>query len=193
MAGTVMLMVAPQRSGTRGDPPWAVRDLAGPLGVPGGHLGECIREGEGAVVGGRGVRARCRGVAGLQRREALRERDEAVALPQPTCSVSPSRSAAAVQGTNPAIAVALAAESRPRDAKAITKATTTLITSRLTLGRAAAQQVGESMTGHTNSVMSVAFSPDGQLLDTAKVDDTVRLWDPVTGQQVGEPLTCHTN
>ena len=32
------------------------------------------------------------------------------------------------------------------------------------------------LTGHTNYVMSVAWSPDGKTLATGSLDDTVRLW-----------------
>ncbi|MEU2346317.1 hypothetical protein ABZ745_31565 [Streptomyces sp. NPDC013082] len=53
-----------------------------------------------------------------------------------------------------------------------------------------------TLTGHTNSVEAVAAftTTDGRtLLATGSTDDTVRIWDPDTGQQVGEPLTGHTN
>ena len=38
------------------------------------------------------------------------------------------------------------------------------------------------------AVGSVAFSPDGKTLAIGDEDGTVRLWDVVTGQQIGSPL-----
>jgi len=40
-------------------------------------------------------------------------------------------------------------------------------------------------------INSLAFNPDGSLLASAGRDMTVRLWDPSTGEPIGEPLTGH--
>ncbi|KAJ5378100.1 uncharacterized protein N7496_005509 [Penicillium cataractarum] len=39
----------------------------------------------------------------------------------------------------------------------------------------------QTLTGHTWSVESVVFSPDGQLLASGSYDKTIRLWNPFTG------------
>ncbi|GAA3459515.1 WD40 repeat domain-containing serine/threonine protein kinase [Saccharothrix longispora] len=44
------------------------------------------------------------------------------------------------------------------------------------------------LAGHTDTVIDVAFSPDGRSLATASQDGTVRLWDLTSHQQVGPPF-----
>ena len=46
------------------------------------------------------------------------------------------------------------------------------------------------LTGHTDYVKSVEFSPNGDMLATKSGDSTIRLWDPHTGQFL---RTIHTN
>ena len=45
----------------------------------------------------------------------------------------------------------------------------------------------KTLVGHKKSVV-LAFSPDGQRLISGSRDGTVRLWDAVTGEPMGEPL-----
>jgi WD40 repeat protein len=42
----------------------------------------------------------------------------------------------------------------------------------------------ETLEGHTGSVIEVTFLPDGSLLASAGRDETIRLWNPHTGQAV---------
>ncbi|GAB3849110.1 caspase, EACC1-associated type [Dactylosporangium cerinum] len=48
------------------------------------------------------------------------------------------------------------------------------------------------MFAKAKPVNTVAFSPDGRLLASGGDDNMVRLWNPSTGQPVGQPLTGHT-
>jgi WD40 repeat protein len=49
-----------------------------------------------------------------------------------------------------------------------------------------------TLTGHTNIVTSVAFSPDGRLLASGSFDKTIKLWDVASGREV-RTLTGHTD
>ncbi|KAH6700670.1 NACHT domain-containing protein [Leptodontidium sp. MPI-SDFR-AT-0119] len=49
------------------------------------------------------------------------------------------------------------------------------------------------LEGHTSSVTSVAFSPDGKQIVSGSWDRTVRRWDAATGQQLLPPLEGHNN
>ncbi|MCA1696575.1 MAG: hypothetical protein LC749_18665, partial [Actinobacteria bacterium] len=52
------------------------------------------------------------------------------------------------------------------------------------------------LTGHTDSVIAVVFSPDGRTLASGSDDQTVRLWnvtDPAHPIPLGQPLTGHTS
>ena len=53
--------------------------------------------------------------------------------------------------------------------------------------------MGNPLQGHTESVRSVAFSPDGRHIVSGSDDSTIRVWDAQTGGQVGNPLQGHTS
>src|SRR5712691_8489696 len=39
-------------------------------------------------------------------------------------------------------------------------------------------------TGHTNEILALAYSPDGQMIASSGSDLTIRLWQPSTGREL---------
>ncbi len=54
-----------------------------------------------------------------------------------------------------------------------------------------ARRLSRTFYGHTDSVRSIAFSPDGRLALSGSVDRTLRLWEVATGRQITS-LRGHT-
>jgi WD40 repeat protein len=52
--------------------------------------------------------------------------------------------------------------------------------------------VAGPFTGHTDYVMSVAFSPDGNHIVSSSEDQTIRVWDAMTGETAAGPFAGHT-
>jgi WD40 repeat protein len=46
-----------------------------------------------------------------------------------------------------------------------------------------AEGATRTLTGHGGEVLAVAFAPDGRLLASGSSDQTIRLWDPGTGEE----------
>src|SRR5690606_28289614 len=49
----------------------------------------------------------------------------------------------------------------------------------------------QTLMGHSGPVSSVAFSSDGQFLASGSGDDTIRIWDAVTGRKV-QTINSHS-
>ncbi|KAH7339070.1 hypothetical protein B0J17DRAFT_717490 [Rhizoctonia solani] len=50
----------------------------------------------------------------------------------------------------------------------------------------------EPLQGHTDIVYSVAFSPDGKLLASGSIDNTIRVWNAYNGTLTAGPMQDHT-
>jgi WD40 repeat protein len=53
-------------------------------------------------------------------------------------------------------------------------------------------RAGEALSGHTDDVFTLAFSPDGQTLASGSWDGTIRLWDVATGRAIGQGMVAGT-
>ncbi|EMR08850.1 hypothetical protein PNEG_02637 [Pneumocystis murina B123] len=49
-----------------------------------------------------------------------------------------------------------------------------------------------TLKGHSNWVLCISWSPDAKLVASGSMDNTIRLWDPEKGKNVGEALKGHT-
>ncbi|KIM23482.1 hypothetical protein M408DRAFT_261961, partial [Serendipita vermifera MAFF 305830] len=47
------------------------------------------------------------------------------------------------------------------------------------------------LKGHTHDALGVSYSPDGRNIASCSFDQTIRVWDAVTGALIGEPLKGH--
>ena len=53
--------------------------------------------------------------------------------------------------------------------------------------------MADPVHGHTHSVTSVAYSPDGSHIVSGSQDKTIRVWNAATGQCVAGPFQGHTD
>lgn len=51
----------------------------------------------------------------------------------------------------------------------------------------------DRLHGHTDSLRSVSYSPDGTQIASGSIDKTIRLWNVASGELVGKPLSGHSN
>src|SRR3984885_14092680 len=52
--------------------------------------------------------------------------------------------------------------------------------------------IRQTLTGHSDDVRSVVFSPNSTRIASGSFDNTVRIWDAMSGAPIGEPLKGHS-
>ncbi|GMF00643.1 unnamed protein product [[Candida] boidinii] len=54
------------------------------------------------------------------------------------------------------------------------------------------QTIQHTLSGHSNWVLCVNWSPEGDVIATGSMDNTIRLWDSKTGKPIGDALKGHS-
>jgi serine/threonine protein kinase len=88
-------------------------------------------------------------------------------------------------------AMAMRVDERPQSVEEFVQLLTSSAPTSVHLGRVSDGLEVRTLTGHTNLVWSVSFSPDGSLLASGSYDDTIKLWRVSDGSLV-RTLAGHT-
>ena len=59
--------------------------------------------------------------------------------------------------------------------------------------RALSTESASQLQAHEDTVVALAYSPDGRTLASASLDETIRVWDVGSGKQAADALMGHTN
>jgi WD40 repeat protein/DNA-binding SARP family transcriptional activator len=122
-----------------------------------------------------------------QRGTAQRQRSQAMRQADVSASLALASKSAAQLGARPDVALLLALEANRASplaearGNALAALTTTM-----------SPALAGILHGHTNRVSAVAVSRDGRIVASASSDNTIRLWDALTHQPIGAPLTGHS-
>ncbi|MGR6963507.1 nSTAND1 domain-containing NTPase [Geodermatophilus sp. URMC 61] len=119
---------------------------------------------------------------------ALNAKREAQALTRLTLSRQAAGEAEQLVDTRPEVAILAGLQSL-----SLARGQSPEPSAGLIAGMARITHASQRVTGHTDWVNGVAFSPDGRLLATASGDQTVRLWDVAETISVSRPLEGHTD